>query len=40
MEVRAIEDSGKRIDENYVKMSRQEWIKAEIAKRCEDLAQQ
>jgi hypothetical protein len=38
MEVRAIERKGKFINADYAKMSAEEWVKAEIAKRCSDLA--
>jgi hypothetical protein len=38
MEVRTIEDRGKNINVKYVQMSPEEWIKAEIAKRCADPA--
>ena len=37
MEVRAIKRRGKFIDADLVKMPAEEWVKAEITKRCADL---
>ena len=38
MEVLTIQKRGKNVHPDYVKMSAEEWVNSEIAKRCADLA--